>query len=84
MFLVSDGNEYKALQLLKGWPYCFCVSVIDEGFSITKMAYEKKPVSSFTVKFGLVLLAGCILVPISLATMFRHCSVPLQTCKFLR
>jgi hypothetical protein len=27
MFLVSDGNEYKALHLLKGWPYYFCVSV---------------------------------------------------------
>jgi hypothetical protein len=47
------------------------------------MACEKKSVSNFTVKVGLVLLAGCILAPISLATMFRHYAVPLQTCKLL-
>ncbi|XP_066305892.1 alpha-1,3-arabinosyltransferase XAT3-like [Miscanthus floridulus] len=44
------------------------------------MACEKK---SFTVRFGLVLLAGCILVPMSLATMFRHSAVPLQTLSLL-
>lgn len=48
-----------------------------------KMASEKKFVSNFTVKVGLVLFAGCILVPISLVTMFIHYAVPLQTCKLL-
>uniref|UniRef100_A0A0A9CRF5 Glycosyltransferase 61 catalytic domain-containing protein n=1 Tax=Arundo donax TaxID=35708 RepID=A0A0A9CRF5_ARUDO len=47
------------------------------------MACEKKIVSNLTVKVGLVLLAGCILVPISLVTMFRHYAVPLQTLSLL-
>nr|CAB3476516.1 unnamed protein product [Digitaria exilis] len=47
------------------------------------MACEKKGVSSFTVKVGLLLFAGCILVPISLVTMFRHYTVPLQTLSLL-
>ncbi|KAL6627538.1 hypothetical protein ACP70R_031264 [Stipagrostis hirtigluma subsp. patula] len=47
------------------------------------MACEKKIVSNFTVKVGLVLFAGCILVPMSLATMFRHYVVPLQTLSLL-
>ncbi|KAF8724621.1 hypothetical protein HU200_020890 [Digitaria exilis] len=47
------------------------------------MACEKKGVSSFTVKVGLLLLAGCILVPISLVTMFRHYTVPLQSLSLL-
>lgn len=47
------------------------------------MASEKKFVSNFTVKVGLVLFAGCILVPISLVTMFIHYAVPLQTLSVL-
>ncbi|TVU22189.1 hypothetical protein EJB05_31871 [Eragrostis curvula] len=47
------------------------------------MACEKKSVSSFTVRVGLVLLAGCILVPMSLVTMFRHYTVPMQTLSLL-
>ncbi|CAO2160829.1 unnamed protein product [Urochloa humidicola] len=47
------------------------------------MASEKKIVSTFAVKVGLVLLAGCILVPISLATMFRHYAVSMQTLSLL-
>ncbi|XP_062201964.1 alpha-1,3-arabinosyltransferase XAT3-like [Phragmites australis] len=47
------------------------------------MACEKKIISNFTVKVGSVLLAVCILVPISLVTMFRHYAVPLQTLSLL-
>ncbi|CAO2185386.1 unnamed protein product [Urochloa humidicola] len=47
------------------------------------MASEKKIVSTFAVKVGLVLLTGCILVPISLATVFRNYAVPLQTLSLL-
>ncbi|KAL6848281.1 hypothetical protein ACP4OV_022409 [Aristida adscensionis] len=47
------------------------------------MACEKKIVSNFTVKAGLLLLAGCILVPMSLATMFGRSAVPLQTLRLL-
>jgi hypothetical protein len=46
------------------------------------MASEKKTIGSFTVKVGLVLLVGCILLPMSLVTMFRHYAVPMRTCKF--
>ncbi|CAO2204890.1 unnamed protein product [Urochloa humidicola] len=47
------------------------------------MACEKKGVSNFAVRIGLVLLAGCILVPISLATMFRNYAVSMQTLSLL-
>ncbi|CAL4977481.1 unnamed protein product [Urochloa decumbens] len=47
------------------------------------MACEKKSVSNFAAKVGLVLLAGCILGPITLATMFRNHAVPLQTLSLL-
>ncbi|RCV24397.1 hypothetical protein SETIT_5G081100v2 [Setaria italica] len=47
------------------------------------MACEKKSVSNFTVRVGLVLFAGCILALISLGTMFRHNAVPLQTLSLL-
>lgn len=46
------------------------------------MPSEKKVISSFTVKVGLALFAGCILAPISLMTMFRL-AVPLQTLRLL-
>ncbi|CAL4951115.1 unnamed protein product [Urochloa decumbens] len=47
------------------------------------MACEKKSVSNFAVKVGFVLLAGCILGPITLATMLRNHAVPLQTLSLL-
>ncbi|KAL5221050.1 hypothetical protein ABZP36_025763 [Zizania latifolia] len=47
------------------------------------MAAEKKSVSNFTVRVGIVLIAGCILVPITLVTMFIHYAVPLQTLSLL-
>ncbi|RLN22093.1 hypothetical protein C2845_PM07G02350 [Panicum miliaceum] len=47
------------------------------------MACEKKSISNFIVKVGLVLLVACILAPISLATMFRHYAVPLKTLSLL-
>ncbi|KAK3160181.1 hypothetical protein QOZ80_1BG0056260 [Eleusine coracana subsp. coracana] len=47
------------------------------------MACEKKPVGSFTAKVGLVLLSGCILVPMSLVTTFGHYAVPMQTLSLL-
>ncbi|KAG8046165.1 hypothetical protein GUJ93_ZPchr0008g11521 [Zizania palustris] len=77
----QDGEEYKHSnnQCTTLLPFCELAVDEEQTSQLHYMAAEKKFVSSFTVRVGIVLFAGCILVLITLVTMFIHHAVPLQT-----